>query len=120
MAENDVKIKIAKIFSYILTLMCVIFLIPSAVYGWSHSPLFSNVILSSGVVIILSTFGLLLNPKRYLIFGLLIMIFSILAFCVGSPTSSFGNPLWVIVPGLLFMLLGVSVGFLTILHEKKS
>jgi len=117
MSEN--YIKIAKIFSFIITVMYIIIFIPVAIYQWSHYSLPSSVIASSGVVIILSTFGLLLNPKRYLIFGLLIMIFSILTFCAFASIPFSGPFFWMIIPGL-FMVLGVSVGFLAILHEKKS
>lgn len=119
MLEKDPEIKIAKIFSFIISVMYVIIFIPGGIYQWFHYSFLSSVILSSGVVIILSTFGLLLNPKRYLIFGLLIMIFSILTFCAFASIPFSGHFFGMIILGL-FMILGVSVGFLTILHDKKS
>lgn len=120
MAEKNIKMRVAKILSFIITGIMIFFVVLS-IYGWgqSHSFMYS-IIISSGIVITLSTLGLFFNPERPIIYGLLIMIFSILTFCA---TGLYSPSYDISLPAIfgVVMILGVSVGILTIsVHEQKS
>lgn len=120
MSEKNIKMRVAKILSFIITAI-MIFFVTLCIFGWNQNRSFLfSILISSGVVITLSTLGLFFNPKRPLIFGLLIMIFSILSFCVKALYFYSHDIYSPIIFGTV-MILGVIVGILTIsVHEQKN
>lgn len=119
MSKEDVKIRIAKIFSILLIAISCLFFIPLGIgtmFSSCHTSYPSGIQISGGIAVTLFSFAYLLYPKQRLVFGTLIMIFSI--FVTSSLFGGGLSPYWMILPIVLYPGLGTGIAILTIASEN--
>jgi len=119
MSDEDVKIKIAKIFSIILAAISSLFFIPLGIgimLSSCSNSYPSGILISGGIAVTLFSFAYILYSKQRQVFGLLVMIFSI--FVTSSLFGGGFQPYWMLIPIVLYPGLGVSIAILTIASEK--